>query len=165
LIGTDKKSVEFQRNIRSYNTALAFTSLGVKLDDRFKNYGIPTFSIQGKLHHRIGSLLPSSNNNPQFAQLYFYDSQNELDNRMKYFSQLDKSILKTLQELMHRHNPYVRLLKQRALEMSNMPTFKLVLKDDPTKDRRVYNLPSASEVAVLLPGLIFMISKKPQQKY
>ena len=156
LTSSDKKSIEFRRNIRAYNTALSFTSLGVKLDDRFKNNNIPTFSIQGKLYHRMGSLFPHSENDPQFAQLYLYDTENELENRLKCFKNLDKDILSRLQSLMHRHNPYVHLFKQRALELKLKPEYSLILKSDTTVDRRIYNLPTDSEVAVLIPGIKFI---------
>ena len=53
---------------------------------------------------------------------------------------------------MHRHNPYVHLFKQRALELKEKPEYNLILKSDATVDRRVYNLPTDSEVAILIPG-------------
>ena len=65
---------------------------------------------------------------------------------------LDKEILKHLQSLMHRHNPYVHLYKQRALELKLKPEYNLIIKSDTKVDRRIYNLPTASEVAILLPG-------------
>jgi hypothetical protein len=187
LMGTDKRSETFRQYIRAYNAALSFTSLGAKLDDRFKNYPSNySFSIKGKMHHRIGSLLPLDNFTPKndnpdndthdndthdndtpdnenpkkinkpnvmFAQLYIYDTDHELDNRFKNFNELDKNILKRLQELMHRHNPYVKFFKQIALEMKNNPELKYVLKADSSLDRRVYNLPCKSEVAAVLPGI------------
>ena len=71
---------------------------------------------------------------------------------MKCFKNLDKDILYRLQSLMHRHNPYVHLFKQRALELKEKPEYNLILKSDATVDRRVYNLPTDSEVAILIPG-------------
>jgi hypothetical protein len=49
----------FCEQIRVYNSTLAFTSVGVKLDDRFTwSGGVPTYRIHGQLSHHIGSLLP-----------------------------------------------------------------------------------------------------------
>ena len=33
-------------------------------------------------YHRIGSLLPEIGKRPQFAKLYIYDTENEINNRM-----------------------------------------------------------------------------------
>ncbi|KAI9104903.1 hypothetical protein DFS34DRAFT_605037, partial [Phlyctochytrium arcticum] len=46
--------------VRQYNTALSFTSLGAKVDRRVTNRvgGRPVYRIQGEVRHRIGSLLP-----------------------------------------------------------------------------------------------------------
>ncbi len=74
----------FREQIRVYNSALAFTSVGVKLDDCFtRSGGVPTYHIHGQLSHRIGSLLPEQTGGqcrPMFAQLYIHDTSNELCN-------------------------------------------------------------------------------------
>lgn len=48
---------EFRTNIVQYNAALAFTSLGVKVDHSIAGHGPPVFRIQGELRHLSGSLL------------------------------------------------------------------------------------------------------------
>jgi hypothetical protein len=68
----------FQKDIRAYNNAFAFTSLGVNLDHNLANSteGMYTFRISGQMYHRIGSLLPQSEQNePKFAQIYFQDPE------------------------------------------------------------------------------------------
>ncbi|KAM0915483.1 hypothetical protein ACQ4PT_010818 [Festuca glaucescens] len=75
-----------------YNSMFAFTSLGVHVD-RTVNVGNGpyVFKICGVVCHEIGSLLPPEGNSvPKFAQLYIYDTQNELDHRMGIFSQDDE---------------------------------------------------------------------------
>jgi len=49
---------EFRANIRQYNMALAFTSLGVTEDKNVNRRGGWVFSVQGELCHLIGSLHP-----------------------------------------------------------------------------------------------------------
>jgi len=76
-------SKHFQANIRSYNLMFVFTSPGTKVDTRYNtSRGPPTFRIHGQVHHLIGSLLPMPNNSPKFAQLYIYDTENEVKNRL-----------------------------------------------------------------------------------
>ena len=74
LEGDDKQSIEFQDNIRQYNMALAFTSLGVKEDRLVNRRGGWVFRISGELCHLIGSLRPHEDRPPKYAQLYIYDS-------------------------------------------------------------------------------------------
>jgi len=72
----------FQQHIRLYNSMFAFTSPGFKVDKNTrKGRGPPTIRIQGQSCHRIGSMLPLPGLPPKFAQLYIYDTENELRNR------------------------------------------------------------------------------------
>jgi len=64
----------------------AFTSLGGKVFSKLNNgNGPPQFILSGQNYHRIGSLLPEPGSAPKFAQLYIYDTQNEIQNRKKVF--------------------------------------------------------------------------------
>ena len=42
----------------------------------------PIFVMNGENFHQIGSLLPNPGNQPKFAQLYIYDTDNETRNRV-----------------------------------------------------------------------------------
>ena len=145
---------DFMTNIRAYNSCLAFTSMGVNLDKNYANNlkGMYTFRIHGSIYHRIGSLTPSLNSTPKFAQLYIYDTDHEIDNRLLNFSGLDKTILLQLQKEMHEVNPYVKMFKQLSLDLIKEPSIKMVIKSDNKIDRRVKNLPSISEIAAIIPG-------------
>ncbi|CAI2190137.1 18133_t:CDS:1, partial [Funneliformis geosporum] len=60
----------FVTQIQAYNQVLAFTSLGVNLDEKLANAkeGVYTFRIQGELYHQIGDLMPKDNDKkPTFA--------------------------------------------------------------------------------------------------
>ncbi|KAM0867061.1 hypothetical protein ACQ4PT_042243 [Festuca glaucescens] len=84
----DAQCNKFMRLIREYNYMFVFTSLGVHVD-RSVNVGSGpyVFKICGVVCHEIGSLLPPTDNPvPKFAQLYIYDTQNELDHRMGILS-------------------------------------------------------------------------------
>jgi hypothetical protein len=63
----------------------AFTSPGMKFDNKFnkKGRGPPVLRLQGQPVHRMGSLLPKDGETPKFAQLYIYDTGNEVDHRIK----------------------------------------------------------------------------------
>jgi hypothetical protein len=42
----------------------------------------PVFVMNGENYHQIGSLLPLPGEQPKFTQLYIYDTENEISNRM-----------------------------------------------------------------------------------
>lgn len=81
LESSDGPSKEFQKNIRGYNTALCFASLGASIDYSVQINGPYNFRIHGSMYHAISSLIPNINEKPKFAQIYFHDTDNELDNR------------------------------------------------------------------------------------
>jgi hypothetical protein len=67
----DARSKRFLRQIRSYNSLFAFTSLGAAVDRTINSGNAPyVFKINGVVHHRIGTLLPHQGTRPRFAQLY-----------------------------------------------------------------------------------------------
>ena len=109
LLGNNVESREFQKNICAYNSSLAFVSLGAHLDDQFtRGGGVYTFRIHGITYHIIGPLVPNEGTEevPQFAQLYVYDTEHELQNRMQGLGGLDERTLQKLQTMMHEYNPY-----------------------------------------------------------
>jgi len=62
----------------------AFTSPGAKIDNKYNSGGgPPNLRIQGQSCHIIGSLLPPIGQQPKFAQLYIYDTENEIHNRIQ----------------------------------------------------------------------------------
>ena len=80
--GQTVESKNFLQHIRKYNAAFAFTSLGVKTVN-LPGHGPYVFKIQGMLSHRIGSLLPDANDDATYAQLYFHDSREALNIRVR----------------------------------------------------------------------------------
>ncbi|CAG8754997.1 13373_t:CDS:2 [Cetraspora pellucida] len=156
LTGNDTHSREFRQNIRSYNSVLAFTSLGAKLDDHITGTRGPySFSIHEEVHHRIGFLLPQSyEDQPSFAQIYVFDTENELQNRHNIMSSLNQETLADLQNMLHITNPYVQVFQQtgRILHQNLSHNLTIVIKDSRTTDPRRYNVPNAFEIAAILVG-------------
>jgi hypothetical protein len=62
----------------------AFSSPGFKVDKKVKRgRGPSTIRIQGQACHRIRSMMPMPGRPPKFAQLYIYDTENELQHRVE----------------------------------------------------------------------------------
>jgi hypothetical protein len=101
LTAQDPIGRAFRMHIRNYNSALAMTSVGRKLDHSVNNGGGPwLYKLNGELSHRAGSLLPPEEGNvaPVYSQLWVIDTQEALDIRMRnqYNRLLDLSTLRTL---------------------------------------------------------------------
>lgn len=61
----------------------AFTSPGANVDKSlFKGKGPTTYRIHGQSCHLIRSLLSMDGKPRKFAQLYIYDTENEIENRI-----------------------------------------------------------------------------------
>lgn len=86
ISGTDNRSNHFKQNYRAYNTMFSFTSLRGNVQNTINDGGgPPQFIFTGQNYHRIGSLLPEEGGVPKYAQLYIYDTQNEIHNRLSHF--------------------------------------------------------------------------------
>ena len=150
------KNNMFLKNIVAFNNLMALASLGCEEpEDGIVGYR-STFKVQGKIYHRIGSLLPDSGTEPKFGQLCFYDIDHELENRMKLMSNLDQNIVNKLLKSLHDCNTYIRSFKA-AVELNHHSTYDLLLTANQSRKPvgahcRQYNLPSHSEVAAIVPG-------------
>lgn len=79
----DARSKSFLHKICQYNYLFAFTSMCARVDRVINRPRGPyVCSICGHVHHRIRSLVPCSSAFPRFIELYVYDTDNEIDNRI-----------------------------------------------------------------------------------
>jgi hypothetical protein len=142
----------FRQNIRGYNHVMSFTSLGVHTDETVHatSRGIYTFRAQGSIYHKIGGFHPNQGSRPRFLQLYIYDTDNELQNRMKENPHLNQAVVRRLQNMLHQYNPFVHNLRQLALQ-PNVHECRLLIKERPSNQPQ-YNLPSVSQVAAVIVG-------------
>ncbi|KAL3651873.1 hypothetical protein CASFOL_004875 [Castilleja foliolosa] len=117
-----KRSTKFKEKIRIYNSMFNFTSMGANVDSSInKKKGPYVFRISGQNYHNVGSLLPVDKKNPKFAQLYFYDTENEVQNRMHILSKggqdivvedLDPAIVTGLISMFDEHNPISHVFRK-----------------------------------------------------
>ncbi|KNZ71844.1 hypothetical protein J132_05801 [Termitomyces sp. J132] len=144
LHGHHPLSDTFKTSIHQYNAAFAFTSLGVKIDHAITNAPGPySFRINGELHHLTGALLPIEGHLPVYAQLYFYDQNQQLAFHQYNNSRLDSQIMASLQDMLARVNPFIDLYKQARQIMGEVP--------EGQPQRLSVNL-TADFVAAVIPG-------------
>ncbi|UYV79307.1 hypothetical protein LAZ67_17002062 [Cordylochernes scorpioides] len=156
LSGENSDSVHFLRNIRKYNSCFQMTSFGA--ENQTHSVTFPTtFSIQGQVYHRIGSLMPSENQQSRFLQIYFMgndDDDIQTDRRCQQIQGVRRNIVQGLQRMLHQHNLLVQQFKT-ALENLPSDAYRVVVNADrtpPGQHPRRYNAPTANEVAVVLAG-------------
>ncbi|GJZ17940.1 DNA helicase [Tanacetum coccineum] len=145
----------FMENIRAYNHMFSMTSLGARVDDSINiGRGPYVFKISGQLYHWLGSLCPAEGDPPRFLQLYVYDTENEVDNRMAHFggdnSGLRRDIVEGLIELLDNHNALVQLFRtarEKLLE-SEVPPFKVRLFN--VVGAREYELPTGDMLGAIV---------------
>jgi PIF1-like helicase/Helitron helicase-like domain at N-terminus len=141
---------EFRKNIRKYNMAFAFTSMGVKLDQNLANMrnGIYTFRVNGTIHHNIGTLLPPEGHDHKFAQIYYHDEELQVTRRNAIFgNDLNADVLRRITSSLMAINPYVHLY--RCAWDANSRDVSLIFRER-NVDQRRYNPPTANEVGIIV---------------
>ncbi len=156
LTSKDASAVKFRDQIRMYNSVLAFTSLGAKVDELVtRGPGSYSFHIQGELYHKIGSLCFAKGQRPQFTQLYIHGTKCEHQNRHVVMPSFDPTTLDQLLTMMYNINPYVEVFKMAKdmIVTEGAPMdLKLCLIAFLTEDARRYNVPTVDEVVALMVG-------------
>ncbi|KAL3625913.1 hypothetical protein CASFOL_030442 [Castilleja foliolosa] len=163
LHGTSRRSKHFQENIRSYNSMFCFTSMGGKVDHNInRGSGPPIFRLHGQNYHLIGCLLPEDGAAPKFAQMYIYDTDNEVTNRKNFVrglsddNNLSDEIIDGLRQMLDDNNKLVktfRMAKDRILESGDANVrIRLLGKKRNGTEERTRDLPTCSEVVVLIVG-------------
>ncbi|KAF9067386.1 hypothetical protein BDP27DRAFT_1536269 [Rhodocollybia butyracea] len=112
--GRDHDSRHFLENIRSYNAAFAFVSLGLKVqphnNPELPKTGPRQFKIKRELWHAMGSLLPEVGKNPVYAQLYIVAPETALEQRLANNAQhsggtgLNQTVMQTISDCLSRNN-------------------------------------------------------------
>ncbi|KAK9756878.1 hypothetical protein RND81_01G126800 [Saponaria officinalis] len=156
----DVNSKHFIENIRAYNMMFSFTSMGGRIDRSVNRGRSPySFKLHGQNYHSIGSLLPTDGSSPKFTQLYIYDTEDEVSNRKHAISPnnphaFNDDIINKLKEMLDAHNSLTKAFRMARdrFASTNSRDIKLRLIGRRAKDGRVYNLPTASEVAALIVG-------------
>ncbi|KAK4387586.1 hypothetical protein Sango_2365200 [Sesamum angolense] len=100
--------------------------------------GVYTFRAQGMVYHDLPGLLPDQKG-PNPFQLYFIETENEVENRMRILE--NSSICEaTVQKLLRvlEGNPYAKIFR-RLKDYPSVKDIQLHISKDVKLDQRVYN--------------------------
>lgn len=144
-----EEGIKFRKNIRAYNSIFSFTSFGVNLDKNLASSrkGVYTFRAQGQIYHDLPSLLPEDR--PRYFQLYFYDTEHEVQNRIKILQDgsFDESITGKLMVVLQ-NNPYTQIFRSLK-DIGSFEDIQIHIASNVKVDQRVYNTPTADQVAAI----------------
>ena len=132
------------------------TLVGVKIDNSVTRQSGPyCFKIQRELHHLTGALLPHSDQTPIYTQIYILDTAEQLNIR-RANNNLDPVVMDNLQTMLLDNYPYIghyrhacELIREKPVEKQKEITIRLHV--NLQQDQRTHNLPTAEEIAVIIP--------------
>ncbi|XP_074346593.1 uncharacterized protein LOC141685389 [Apium graveolens] len=150
----------FHDRIKVYNCMFAYSSLGGKVD-RFVNvHGGGPFCYRqgGQNHHSMGTLKPVEGGNPRFCQLYFHDTENEVNNRINAIqSNNDKDsarpeIVQNLIRMFDDVSPLAKKIRQARdrFQEEEQPELMIVLKESRSVSGRINHISPTPDVAALI---------------
>ncbi|CAN0924949.1 ATP-dependent DNA helicase PIF4 [Linum grandiflorum] len=158
-INSDTLSKHYRTHIRSYNAAFSWTSFGAKFDPRLLHSRGPySLVLSGENYHYIGSLLPPEGCPPRYSQLYVHDPVSKVANRMSSVGgeahHLNTSLMKSLQEMLDNFNVLAKSFRRvrDALQQPANHNLRLRIAGSRVERDRMYELPSGTELAGLIPG-------------
>ena len=104
------KNKKFVKNIRSYNSALSFASMGANMPHMTS--GPQFFKIHGQTYHNVYNVHPN-NDERKYGQLYVIDTEEATQIRMLNTanSKCEKNIISELDQLIREINPYANAYK------------------------------------------------------
>ncbi|CAK1595523.1 unnamed protein product [Parnassius mnemosyne] len=130
------------------------TSFGVDREIIMPGFS-PTFTVQGQIYHRIGSLFLAENEQHKFLQVYFMgDEEIKVDRRCQFIQGVERDTVFKIQRFLHERNILVKTFKT-ALENLPEEDYKVVIHADRTprgEHERRYNAPLINEIAAVISG-------------
>ena len=162
--GDNPEAKSFQEGLRRWNSIFAFTSIKFNIDNRATEIGgtFQLFQIHGALYHRQGPLVPAGGlGDARFSQVYLYDPADAARARIALAPEQNSTLIASLTTMLHEHNPLIQLYqtaRERFAAISEAedncrlilnPQLRLIVARG--ADRRRENLPTANEVAMILP--------------
>ena len=154
----DETSAEFRQNLRAYNNMVSMASKAItgKMTE-FKKWPRP-FKMSGSMYHLTPHIFPEKDQKPKFSQIYVYDVEHELSNRLEHIREKDrinKMTLETIQNELKVCNFYVRKYHSAAEMFKANPedNLRMVFKSKGSLGtKKKDNMPQINDVVVIAPG-------------
>ncbi|XP_023770105.1 uncharacterized protein LOC111918701 [Lactuca sativa] len=150
------ENVSFMKGFRAYNSMFSMTSFGANVDHAVnEDRGPYVFKISGQISHTIGSLSLDPVKGPRFLQLHLFDTEHEVQNRLKAIDgprkkDLDGNIVHFLVGFLGANNEYVRTFKTSKImaDECNLDLYAVRLFNNVPD--RTYGLPSPGSLGCIV---------------
>lgn len=112
----------------------AFTSMDGKVDHYINHARSPyIYRLNGQNHHVFGTLIPNDGEDLKFCQLYNYDTENEVMNKMKWFKvddgeKIDAEVIEGLIKMWDETNQLVSKFRYARDRLKEEPIRELRIK-------------------------------------
>ncbi|XP_071924722.1 uncharacterized protein [Coffea arabica] len=126
-----------------------------------KYNGIYTFRVQGQMYHFINPLVPADGQKPVNLQLYFYDTEHEVENRLSISSKFREILIAMLAYLL-KVNSYSSFF-HGLQDLPNLDEYRIMLQSNPTVDQHIYNKPTVSQIRPEDKSMLLHIGRLLQQ--
>jgi len=164
MTAQDRQSRLFRQDIRRWNSLFAFTSIRYNADDRTgqNGQGVQLFQIHGAVYHHQGPLILPGGRDALYSQVYLYDSAEAVQARTAQSrGELNVALIASLTQMLQATSPFIQLYltaRERFAQLPEQePNLRIILNPplslimETGADMRRENLPTANEVAMILP--------------
>lgn len=153
LLGTTATCIEFQRNIRLYNTVFSFSSIKSNYDQRLATsiHGAYCFRVFGQIHHAISNITVNAIQ-PRYGNTYLYDPDFQLDSRTTFYDSLEQVVIANIQRLILHINPLADVYSSFGSIMKEDRLRNLTIRLIANPTTANYCLPTTNEIAMIVPG-------------
>jgi hypothetical protein len=115
------------------------------------------------MYHRIGSLLPSKNNEKKFSQIFLYDQEYDQINRRKEIldglnANIPIELIIEIQNELYKFNQFYKEFRPIGIEILNSEKeYQMNISDDYQKlkikkeEIKLYNAPAQNEIGIIIP--------------
>jgi len=144
------------------------TLVGVKIDNSVTRQSGPyCFKIQEELYYLTGALLSHANQTPIYIQIYILDTAEQLYIRRANNNNLDPVVIDNIQTMLLDNHLYIgwycyayELIRDKLADEQQKIRIRLHI--DLQHDQQTYNLPTAEEIAVIIPeeGVYYAIDNR-----
>ncbi|XP_074326855.1 uncharacterized protein LOC141664801 [Apium graveolens] len=117
-----------------YNCMFVMSSTGGQIDRSINRGGAPyCFKVKGVNYHNMGSFVPLDGEIPKFCQLYIYNTEDEVHNRINAIKGghnfVDEDIVQSLLEMLDKYNRLVKgfCMVRERISQNAVDEFRLVL--------------------------------------
>jgi hypothetical protein len=99
------------------------------------------------MYHKLDPLTPSAKG-PRHMQLYFYDTDDSIDHRVKRSPNLDTTLIRSIRFVLRRDNPYVQVFTSLGT-VANIQEYAIALNTSIFVDQRRYNATTMDQVVAI----------------